>query len=116
MKLDTVIRLTSPEAIDFAAKGAAFKLAWRWTAQELWSARKFGTDHRALFAQKLRAAHADVAQTRRRQRQAEAAAADPRVAALLHEQGMLYFKPFEQGIIQRLNQINAEIAQITASM
>lgn len=116
MKLDAVIRLTSTCGIDYHSKGAALKLAWVKTAQDLWSARTFGTDHRALFALKLREAHVHVGQVRRHDRQAQLAKSDPRIAALMAERDMLYCAPFGVVIAPRLNQIAAEIAACTASL
>jgi len=116
MHVNTVIRLTNPAPIDFAAAGAAMRLAWLRTAQALWSSREFGTDHRALFAQQLREAHADVARTRRYQRKAELAAKHPRVIQLRAERDALYFQPLGMHVCPRIDQINAEISAITQGM
>ena len=113
MKLDTIIRLTDAVNVDINAKGAALQLAWHRTAQDMWSRREFGTDHRTLFAQHLRAAHADIAHRRRYQRAAAVAQTNPRVIALRAELEDLYVLPFGMHIGQRVAQIDAEIATLT---
>lgn len=116
MRRETIIRLTDAFIWDIDAKSAAFQLAWHRTAQDLWSRREYDTDHRALFARHLRAAHADVAQQRRYHRAAAAAKNHPRIIALRAERDDLHQMSFHMHIGQRVNQIDAEIASITQNM
>lgn len=109
MNLASIDRILAPkDRLDFSAKGAAMRLAWTWTAQTLWQQCKYNTDHRALFAENLSKASAQVKAVRARM----AKMADPRIAALNAERDALWSKPLGVQIGPRLDQINAEIAAI----
>lgn len=117
MHVDTVIRLTAPAAaIDFDGGGAAMHFAWYHTAQALWSARQFNTDHRALFAAELRAAHAHVSQVRLRRAKALRAEADPQVTSLRAQRDELRFLPAHMQTGSMINQIDAQISALVDSM
>lgn len=107
MNIASIERILATKT-DFDATGAAMRLAWIWTAQSLWQQCKYGTDHRALFAENLRKAHAQVAAVRAR----KAKANDPRLLALKAERDALWSKPLGIEITQRLNRISAEEAAI----
>ena len=116
MHVDTVIRLTAPAAIDFDGGGAAMHLAWYHTAQALWSARQFDTDHRALFAQELRAAHAHLSRVRARRAKALRAEADPQIASLRAQRDELYYLPAHMQIGHMVDQIDAQISSVVDSL
>ena len=116
MKYDTVIQITNSYDIDFDAPGAAMRLAWKWTAQELWSARKFDTDHTAIFARLLRTAWVHVKMTRQNRRRARAIENDPRILRLREEYAMLQNRSFRYSIREEQARINAEIQSILDSI
>ena len=116
MKYDTVIQITNSYDIDFDAPGAAMRLAWKWTAQELWSARNFDTDHSAIFARFLRTAWAHVKMIRQNRRRARAIENDPRVLRLREEYAMLQNRSFRYSIREEQDRINAEIQSIIDSI
>ena len=116
MKYDTVITITNSYAIDFEAPGAAMRLAWKWTAQELWSARKFGTDHSAIFAKALRTAWMHVKMVRDNRRRARMAEGNERIRQLNEERKMLQNKSFRLSIGIEQDRIDAEIRSIIDSM
>lgn len=112
MKYETVIEITNGYEIDFEAPGAAMRLAWLWTAQEMWSAREFDTDNSGLFARHLRTAWVHVKMVRNNRRRANALRNDPRIKALNEQKAMLQNRPFETTIREEEHRINAEIAKI----
>lgn len=116
MKYETVIQITSGYDIDFNAPSAAMRLAWKWTAQELWSMRKFGTDHSAIFAKALRMAWVHVKKMREIARRSQAAASHPRIIELKREKELLQNRSFGMSIRQDEDRINAEINSIIASL
>lgn len=112
MKYDTVITITNSYAIDFEAPGAAMRLAWKWTAQELWSARKFDTDHSDLFARLLRQAWVHVKMLRENRRRARAAVDNLRINELRQQKALLQNRSFGMSIREDEARIDAEIARI----
>jgi hypothetical protein len=116
MQRDTIIQITDGYDIDFDAPGAAMRLAWKWTAQELWSARQFGTDHSALFARLLRTAWVHVKMTRQNRRRAHAIENDPRILRLREEYAMLQNLSLRMSIREEQERINAEIQSILDSV
>jgi hypothetical protein len=115
MKYDTVVQITNSYTIDFEAPGAAMRLAWKWTAQELWAARKFDTDHSAIFAKALREAWVHVKKMREQRRRADAVKNNPRIIELQKQKDMLQNRSFAMSIREDEQRINAEIAAIMAS-
>lgn len=116
MKYDTVITITNSYDIDFEAPGAAMRLAWKWTAQELWSARKFDTDHSAIFAKALRTALVHVKKIRSNRRRARAIENDLRVLRLREDYDMLQNRSFRYSIRDEQERINREIQAILDSI
>lgn len=116
MKYATVITITNGYAIDFEAPGAAMRLAWKWTAQELWAARKFDTDHSGLFARLLRQAWVHVKMLRENQRRARAAADNLRINELRQQKALLQNRSFGMSIREDEARINAEIQSILDSI
>lgn len=116
MKYDTIIKITGGYDIDFNASNAAMRLAWKWTAQELWSLRKFGTDHGAIFAKALRMAWAHVKKMRDIARRSQVAENHPRIIELKREKDLLQNRSFAMSIRHDEGQINAEINAIIASL
>lgn len=112
MKYATVAAIANGYDIDFDAPGAAMRLAWKWTAQELWAARKFGTDHRDMFARLLRQAWVHVKMLRENRRRARAAVNDARIADLKQQKVLLQNRPFGMSIQADVARIDAEIAHI----
>jgi len=112
MRTQTIIDITDNYDIDFAAPSAAMRLAWLWTAQELWSLRKFDTDHTELFAAKLRAAWAHVRMIRDNLARSRRAKNDARIQSLRAQREMLENRPFTQSIRAEQQRIDAEIADL----
>lgn len=112
MRTQTIIDITSSYEIDFSSPSAAMRLAWYWTARDLWSARKFDTDHRALFAAQLRAAWDHVRMVRENMRRAHRAKTDARIKSLRAQRDLLENKPFSQSIRAEQQRIDAEIADL----
>lgn len=116
MKYDTIIQITNSYDIDFDAPGAAMRLAWKWTAQELWADRKFDTDHSAIFTEALSTAWAHVKMIREHRRRARAIENNPRVLRLREEYDMLQNRSFRYSIREEQERINAEIKSIIDSI
>lgn len=116
MKYDTIIRHTEATAIDFDAPGAAMRLAWKWTAQELWSARKFDTDHVAIFARFLRTAWVQIKMMRENRRRANLARGNERVQQLNEQRKMLQNKSAMISIRAEEQRIDDKIQAITNSL
>jgi hypothetical protein len=116
MKYDTIAQITDGYAIDFDAPGAAMRLAWKLTAQELWSAREFDTDHRDLFARLLKTAWAHVKMIRETRRKAAAAAKDERVQQLQAERRLLDNRSFRYPIADEQRRIDAQINAIKETL
>ena len=114
MKYETIIALTSPtrERVDFDAPNAAMRLAWIWTAQELWTRRLYDADHKHMFARHLRTAWTHVKMPRENARKAKLARADQRIRDLNEQRKMLQNKSFMISINAEQSRIDAEIRQI----
>jgi hypothetical protein len=116
MKYDTVVQIVNGYHFDFEAPNAAMRLAWFWTAQELWGARQFDTDHRDLFGRLLRQAWVHVKMLRNNRRQARAAVDHPRIIELKQQKAMLQNRSFGMSIREDEARIDAEIASIVAAL
>jgi hypothetical protein len=117
MNIDAINRHLCPsQPLDWFAPGAAMKLAWFWTAQELWRERDFTTDGRAVCAAKLKAAWDHVKRHQNYTRRNEAAANDIRVRALMIEREQLQNKSFGVSIADEQRRIDARIDAIVDTL
>ena len=92
------------------------RLAWKWTAQELWSARKFDTDHVVIFARFLRTAWVQIKMMRENRRRANLARGNERIQQLNEQRKMLQNKSAMISIRAEEQRIDDEIRAITNSL
>lgn len=117
MNIDAINRHLCPsQPLDWFAPGAAMRLAWFWTAQELWRARDFTTDGRRVCASNLKAAWDHVKRHQQSVRRSELAATDIRVRALMIERAQLQNKSFAISIADEQRRIDAKIDAIIDSI
>jgi len=110
MNIDAINRHLCPkDPIDFDGPGAAMKLAWFWTAQEIWADRAFDADVRPVFAAALKKAWPHVQMMRESLRRQRAAATNERVRELQRQRDMLQNKPFGVSISGEQARIDAQI-------